>query len=164
MALPFLESASPFRTLASTTTGLGAAAAAGGAPRRMAFIYVPNGANMPDWTPKAEGTNYELPYILKPLEAHKADFNVLTGLTQDAGRAKDDGAGDHARASGTWLTSAVPDDYSALTFPGMTGYILAVGNTAGQRAIMIGIALGIAATSLKVLLGVDRSYLGSDGD
>ncbi len=66
--------------------------------------------------------------------------------------------------AGTWLTSGVPDEYSALTFPGMTGYILAVGNTAGQRAIMIGIALGIAATSLKVLLGVDRSYLGSDGD
>jgi hypothetical protein len=34
-------------------------------------------------------------------------------------------------------------------------------NTAGTRAIMIGIALGIASTSLKVLLGVDRSYLGS---
>lgn len=66
--------------------------------------------------------------------------------------------------AGAWLTSGVPDEYSALTFPGMTGYILAVGNTAGQRAIMIGIALGVAATSLKVLMGVDRSYLGSDGD
>jgi len=29
---------------------------------------------------------------------------------------------------------------------------------------MIGIALGIASTSLKVLLGVDRSYLGSGKD
>jgi hypothetical protein len=66
--------------------------------------------------------------------------------------------------AGTWLTSAVPEDYSALTFPGLTAFILAVGNTAGQRAIMIGIALGVAATSLKVLLGIDRSYLGSDGD
>ncbi|HEY3963783.1 MAG TPA: hypothetical protein VGM05_04450 [Planctomycetaceae bacterium] len=66
--------------------------------------------------------------------------------------------------AGTWLTSAVPDDYSALTFPGLTAIILGVFNTAGQRAIMIGIALGVAATSLKVLLGVDRSYLGSEGD
>jgi hypothetical protein len=66
--------------------------------------------------------------------------------------------------AGTWLTSSVPDDYDALTFPGMTAIILGVFNTAGQRAIMIGIALGVAATSLKVLLGVDRSYLGSDGE
>lgn len=34
--------------------------------------------------------------------------------------------------------------------------------TAGQRAIMIGIALGVAATSLRILLGLDRSYLGSE--
>jgi hypothetical protein len=64
--------------------------------------------------------------------------------------------------AGAWLTSPVPDDYSALTFPGATTIIMGVFNTAGQRAIMIGIALGVAATSLKVLLGVDRSYLGSD--
>jgi di/tricarboxylate transporter len=66
--------------------------------------------------------------------------------------------------AGTWLTSAVPDDYPALTFPGVKTIILGVFNTAGQRAIMIGIALGVAATSLKVLLGMDRSYLGSDGE
>lgn len=66
--------------------------------------------------------------------------------------------------AGTWLTSWVPSEYLALTFPGLTAIIMGVFNTAGQRAIMIGIALGVAATSLKVLLGIDRSYLGSDGD
>ena len=39
---------------------------------------------------------------------------------------------------------------------------MSVLNTAGNRAIMIGIALGIVATSLKILLGMDRSYLGKD--
>ena len=41
-------------------------------------------------------------------------------------------------------------------------WIMKVFVTAGNRAIMIGIALGIVSTSLKVLLGIDRSYLGSD--
>jgi hypothetical protein len=31
--------------------------------------------------------------------------------------------------------------------------------TAGMRAIMIGIALGIVAMSLRLILGIDRSYL-----
>jgi hypothetical protein len=65
--------------------------------------------------------------------------------------------------AGDWLTSDVPEQYSALTIPGLTGIILTVVNTGAQRAVMIGIALGIAATSLKVLLGMDRSYLGSEG-
>jgi hypothetical protein len=63
--------------------------------------------------------------------------------------------------AGTVLTGWVPDEYAALTLPGLTDTIMGVFNTAGQRAIMIGIALGIAATSLKILLGIDRSYLGS---
>lgn len=66
--------------------------------------------------------------------------------------------------TGTWLTSWVPDSLSALTIPGMTVTIMSVFNMAGQRAIMIGIALGVVATSLKILLGVDRSHFGSDGE
>ncbi len=64
--------------------------------------------------------------------------------------------------AGTLLTSWVPGSMEALTFPGATAVIMAVFTTAGQRAIMIGIALGIAAISLRVILGLDRSYLGSD--
>lgn len=64
--------------------------------------------------------------------------------------------------AGTKMTSWVPQDFEALTFSGATGVIMAVFTTAGQRAIMIGIALGIAAISLRVILGLDRSYLGSD--
>ena len=66
--------------------------------------------------------------------------------------------------TGTWLTSWMPESLSGLTIPGLTITIMSVFNMAGQRAIMIGIALGVVATSLKVLLGVDRSYFGSDGD
>lgn len=103
VALPLFESVATFPLAASTAGAL--AAAAGAPPRRMAFIYVPNGANMPDWTPAKEGAGFELPSTLEPLADFRSDFSVLSGLTQDAGRAKMDGAGDHARASATWLTS-----------------------------------------------------------
>ncbi len=55
----------------------------------------------------------------------------------------------------------LPDD-SLLGMDRIYAFVMSVFNTAGNRAIMIGIALGIASTSLKVLLGIDRSYLGSD--
>lgn len=65
---------------------------------------------------------------------------------------------------GTFLTQELPDEgfWSFFQIPNLTAWIMSVFNTAGNRAIAIGIALGIASTSLKVLLGIDRSYLGSD--
>lgn len=66
--------------------------------------------------------------------------------------------------AGTVLTAWVPESMSALTLPGLTGVIMAIFTTAGQRAIMLGIALGTAAISLRIILGLDRSYLGSGKD
>lgn len=65
---------------------------------------------------------------------------------------------------GTLMTQWLPDEgfWSFFHVPNLTEWIMRVWNTAGNRAIMIGIALGVASTSLKVLLGIDRSYLGSD--
>ena len=77
-------------------------------PNRMAFLYVPNGKNMADWTPSQEGTDFELPAILKPLEKVKQQLLVLTGLTADKARSHGDGGGDHARALAAFLTGAQP--------------------------------------------------------
>ncbi|MBE0543285.1 MAG: DUF1552 domain-containing protein [Verrucomicrobia bacterium] len=100
VALPMLEAMSPaMRSLAA-----GAGKSAKAFPRRMAFVYIPNGANMVDWTPKVVGTEFELPYILEPLKPYQKDFQVLTGLAHDKARANGDGAGDHARASASFLT------------------------------------------------------------
>jgi len=63
-------------------------------------------------------------------------------------------------AAGPALTGWLPDALGGLKLENLTVTIMQVFNTAGNRAIMIGIALGIASTSLKVLLGIDRSYLG----
>jgi hypothetical protein len=97
MALPLLEAmAPPVKLLAATGESRD--------PVRMAFLYVPNGVNMADWTPKGEGTEFELPYILEPLKAHQQGLQVLSGLAHRKADPNGDGAGDHARASASFLT------------------------------------------------------------
>ena len=103
VALPWLETMEPVTSWANAP-----ASGAQTAPNRMAFLYVPNGKNMADWTPKQVGANYELTDILKPLEKVKEKTLVLSGLTADKARPNGDGGGDHARAMAAFLTGAQP--------------------------------------------------------
>ncbi|HZE98506.1 MAG TPA: DUF1552 domain-containing protein [Planctomycetota bacterium] len=96
VALPWLESMTPAFARGETF------------PNRVGFIYTPNGKNMDDWTPKAEGAEFELPAILQPLKDVRDDITILTGLTADKARAHGDGGGDHARALGAFLTGSQP--------------------------------------------------------
>ncbi len=63
---------------------------------------------------------------------------------------------------GTLATGWLPPELHFLSIPYLAEKIMTVLNFAGNRAIMIGIALGIISTSLKVIIGIDRSYLGGD--
>src|SRR5438105_12167114 len=98
VALPFLEAMLPFSLAEGKTVP----------PRRMVFIFIPIGAHMENWTPKTEGANYDLPLTLQPLAPFQKDTLVLTGLACDKARPNGDGAGDHARSGGAWLTGCQP--------------------------------------------------------
>lgn len=105
LALPAFASLRPALAMAgSAVAGSGAA----GPPRRMAFIFVPNGVNVSKWTPREEGFGYQLPPVLEPLAPLREDLLVLSGLTHDKGRGNGDGPGDHARSASVFLTGAQP--------------------------------------------------------
>lgn len=44
--------------------------------------------------------------------------------------------------------------------PMISEWIMQYPNMAGQRAVMIGAAMGMVATSLRMIFGIERSYLG----
>lgn len=94
IGLPFLDAMSP--AFSSTVAD---------PPIRMAFFYLPNGMILDAWNPTYdEGKLTELPRSLKSLEPYKEDMLHLGNLTHNTGRALLDGAGDHGRCSGSYLT------------------------------------------------------------
>lgn len=94
MALPLMESMMPAR----------AAEAAAKGPLRLSVFYMPNGMIMPSFVPKDTGANYTISETLKPLEAHRDKFVLITGLSHVMATPMGDGPGDHGRACGTYLT------------------------------------------------------------
>ncbi len=101
IALPCLDAMRPALALAAAKP-----------PTRMAFLYFPNGVQPDSWFPQLEGDIALLPEqlsrVLEPLIPYRNDIIVLGGLTNDGGRAKGDGPGDHGRAGAAYLTGMHP--------------------------------------------------------
>jgi hypothetical protein len=89
LALPLLEAMlPPFSRRAHAATR---------PVRRFMAFYVPNGMAMEYWTPKGEGTGFELSPILEPLAPFRDQLIVLSGLKANWNYI-------HAGASGSFLT------------------------------------------------------------
>lgn len=138
ISLPFLEAMSVAATPAS--------------PTRMAFLFVPNGINMAQWTPAAAGA-LELTPTLAPLAKVKSSLNVLSGLAQMNAFAGADGPGDHARSCAAWLTGVHPRKTA--------GADIEVGISADQVAAL---HIGDKTEFASLELGCERGALAGDCD
>jgi hypothetical protein len=97
MALPLLDAMIP---------ALGAATAANPLSR-LAFFYVPNGMILPNFHPKAVGSNFEFTPVLKPLEPFRENVTVLSGLSNLGVLSPNEGGGVHTRAHAGWLNGVL---------------------------------------------------------
>lgn len=96
LALPLLDAMQPALSRAATE------------PTRLMVVYAPSGKFMPYWTPGETGKAFALPRTLKPLEPHRENILVLSGLADNNGNSLGDGPGDHARAASSYLTGVHP--------------------------------------------------------
>lgn len=81
---------------------------AGHSPIRVGFFYIPNGVNQDAWKYKP-GMTTPHPRTLMPFAPVMNDVLVINNLHHDTGRGNgtDQGIGNHAQDSGTFLTGSV---------------------------------------------------------
>ena len=82
LALPLLDSMIPAQTPLAKTAA---------APQfSMGLCFMPHGAVMNNWTPAAEGSNFEISRTLKPLEPYNTDdrANPAGCQSQSGSRAR----------------------------------------------------------------------------
>ena len=95
LALPLLDSMVPAFTPLVKTAAL--------PTRRLGVVYVPNGVNMRGWVPTVEGSAFEFPATLKPIEHFRDRLLVVSGLDNDRIHG-----GPHTGASTKFLTAMPP--------------------------------------------------------
>ena len=103
LSLPLLEAMEPLPLLAGPSNRR--------YPVRVAVLYMPNGVNPHEWTPKGIGKDFELSPILSPLKNLKDQILVLTQLMN---AATDTGDGHYVKTAafltGTTITRTTGSD------------------------------------------------------
>src|SRR2546428_14154492 len=90
IALPFLESMIPAATPLAQT--------AANQKTRFGAIYFPHGATMYKWTPEKEGSDFEFPEILQPLQPFRNRINVISDLSHPQAYGGGSATSNHTRS------------------------------------------------------------------
>ncbi len=141
VCLPWLEAMMPKTLMGSTANN------AAKAPLRLAFLYVPNGMHMPDWTPDKEGPGFDIKPTLEPVAHLQDKISVLSGLTLDGARAHQDGGGDHARSAAAFLTGAHPKKTDGADIHNGISIDQAIAQAVGDKTRFASLELGIEGSS-----------------
>ena len=93
VGLPLLDAMVPALTAAASTPARPV--------RRLGYIFIPMGSDLPRWTPPREDSLTDLPPILRPLAPHRDHVTVLTNM-----ELKNAYPGTHATSNSAFLSCA----------------------------------------------------------
>lgn len=148
LALPWLEAMSnPVAANGAESDGA-TNGPSDGAPVRMAALFVPNGVRSDKWTPKGEGSDFELSSTLEPLANLKDKLLILTNLWNQGSNVGD---GHYVKTSG-FLTCTTINKSLGIDL-----------NCNGQSMDQVAAEMAAARTPLPSLeLGIDPVTTGVD--
>lgn len=141
LALPLLNAMVPLRAQAGSGEGAEK-------PRRSVFVYIPNGVNGMKWQITKAGRNFEFSPSLKPLERHRENLTIFSGLH-------------HPRCQGqahvcadTWLTGARMESQSGGKYKNSVSCDQVI-------AEQVGLLTRFPSLELSIKAGTGRPYSSS---
>jgi len=146
LGLPWLEAMMPAAT-----------ANAPALPRRMAFLYMPNGVNVNAWAPEGTGRDFKLSPTLQPLESFKDQIIVPQNLWNEAAH---DGDGHYVKEAAiltsTRISKTLGED---LNSHGVSMDQVAA-QKIGDQTPLPSLELGVSpeATGVDLAVGYTRVY------
>lgn len=117
------------------------------------------------WNDKQDGTMFDWLYYNIQVPAGATIFSILAFFIASAAyrtfRARTKESTVLLIAAIVVMLGRVPiGNYISHYIPVMADWIMAVPNLAAKRGILLGVSLGAIATSIKIIFGIERSYLG----
>ncbi|MBI1374575.1 MAG: DUF1552 domain-containing protein [Phycisphaera sp.] len=134
MALPLLDAMVPLNA-----SKVARAAEAASKPRRSVFVYIPNGVNGMTWQVTQAGRGYAMSTTLKPLEKHRDNFTVFSGLHHP------NGIGQAHVCADTWLTAAKIDAQSGRKYENTVSCDQVMAEVVGQQTRFPSLELSISS-------------------
>ena len=131
MALPLLDAMTPIRTRASAPVAA--------KPSRSVFVYIPNGVNGMTWQCTKDGTDFPLSPSLQPLEKHRNDFTVFSGLHHP------NCLGEGHVCADTWLSGAKIEAQSGRKYENSISCDQVMAEVVGQKTRFPSLELSVTA-------------------
>ena len=125
-------------------------------PVRMAFLYVPNGANMSAWLPETTGPGFSLSKSLEPLRDVRDNVLVLSNLWNEASKAGD---GHYVKESAILTCTTIKKTPGADLANGLSVDQLAA-KRVGKQTPLPSLELGVTpvASGIDAAVGYTRLY------